>query len=522
MSKFSEKIKLSSEFDPSEIISGIKKIQQELSKVSTLKTKTMLSGVSVDIERTERSIREIEDSIEKGFGSSKEVQQFDRLMSQVQDDAVKIYQALKNIADVSMAEGAKELSKNLDDINKKMQNLTKAFQSEALKSIKNMALPTSTKKILAEAVKAEKDQAEYYEKARIDLQKQIKDEREFLRIKKEQAELAAKTNKVQNVAAKIKLFDNGISADDFVLSKSYGAASGATRGREVRALTEKGGIRPTVKNENFESILTQDYIKVLSEIAIKGGNADDIIQELNKHIAEFGTLVSDEKKEQIFSKAVQDLNNLKEVANAAKISSSVENQLKKQGEQVKAWVGTAEAKDIDKLEASNEKYTQSMKKQRQEVEKATKVQEQNNNAVEAAAASIEAEESHIKIISEYYDDFREKLGNLTKTQETIDKGFTTIIDRIKYLFSISTVFNSVRKAIVQTYNDVKDLDKSFAQIAMVTNYQISDLWESYSQYAQIANKLGQSTNDVVQASVLYYQQGPSLFINEVEIFIIPG
>jgi hypothetical protein len=48
---------------------------------------------------------------------------------------------------------------------------------------------------------------------------------------------------------------------------------------------------------------------------------------------------------------------------------------------------------------------------------------------------------------------------------------------------------------------------------MVTSYSVKDMWAQYDQYAAMANKLGQSTKSVVEASALYYQQG--LKTNEV-------
>jgi hypothetical protein len=51
------------------------------------------------------------------------------------------------------------------------------------------------------------------------------------------------------------------------------------------------------------------------------------------------------------------------------------------------------------------------------------------------------------------------------------------------------------------------LDKAFGSIAMVTSYSVKDMWAQYDQYAAMANKLGQSTKSVVEASALYYQQG---------------
>jgi hypothetical protein len=32
---------------------------------------------------------------------------------------------------------------------------------------------------------------------------------------------------------------------------------------------------------------------------------------------------------------------------------------------------------------------------------------------------------------------------------------------------------------------------------MVTDYSVSDMWESYPEYAEMANELGQETNSVI-------------------------
>ena len=42
---------------------------------------------------------------------------------------------------------------------------------------------------------------------------------------------------------------------------------------------------------------------------------------------------------------------------------------------------------------------------------------------------------------------------------------------------------------------------------MVTSKTVSELWSSYGDYAEIANKLGQSTENAIKSSALFYQQG---------------
>ena len=101
-------------------------------------------------------------------------------------------------------------------------------------------------------------------------------------------------------------------------------------------------------------------------------------------------------------------------------------------------------------------------------------------------------------------------SNLQQTVETAEKTASTfdkLKSRVLMFFSVTSIFNSVRNEIKKTYEDVKQLDKSFASIAMVTEYSVNEMWSSYSQYADMAAQLGQKTNDIIQASALFYQQG---------------
>ena len=42
---------------------------------------------------------------------------------------------------------------------------------------------------------------------------------------------------------------------------------------------------------------------------------------------------------------------------------------------------------------------------------------------------------------------------------------------------------------------------------MVTDYSVEQMWSSYDDYAEMANRLGQTTKDVIASSALFYQQG---------------
>lgn len=99
------------------------------------------------------------------------------------------------------------------------------------------------------------------------------------------------------------------------------------------------------------------------------------------------------------------------------------------------------------------------------------------------------------------------LYDTTKAAESASQSFDQMTSRILTMLSATSVLNLIKKTIKETYEDVKQLDKSFASIAMVTSYSVNEMWSSYSQYAEMASNLGQKTDDMIKASALFYQQG---------------
>jgi DNA repair exonuclease SbcCD ATPase subunit len=92
-------------------------------------------------------------------------------------------------------------------------------------------------------------------------------------------------------------------------------------------------------------------------------------------------------------------------------------------------------------------------------------------------------------------------------QEKINAAFDNLKNRVTQILSIGNAWNQVKQQIQATTQDLAELDASFASIAMVTDYDVSDMWSSYGDYAAMANELGQSTKDVIASSALFYQQG---------------
>lgn len=125
---------------------------------------------------------------------------------------------------------------------------------------------------------------------------------------------------------------------------------------------------------------------------------------------------------------------------------------------------------------------------------------------------LTAVQSGIKDYSAAAKDATQNVNELAQKQQKLDGTFDHFLRYIQYTFSLVNGIRVLRRVIQSTFNDVKSLDKAFASIAMVTNYSVQDMWKSYDDYAEMARKLGQSTEDVIKSSALFYQQNDAFYI----------
>ncbi len=134
----------------------------------------------------------------------------------------------------------------------------------------------------------------------------------------------------------------------------------------------------------------------------------------------------------------------------------------------------------------------------------TEANQNNRNAVnqmlnDSAKAQDKVRQTTDESIGKLYEE--------SVAASEVDKTFSVLEDTLKSFFSLYNIVAKVRQVITQTFTDIQNLDKAFANIAMVTDFSVQDMWESYDSYAEMAARLGQTTQGVIEASGLYYQQG---------------
>lgn len=79
--------------------------------------------------------------------------------------------------------------------------------------------------------------------------------------------------------------------------------------------------------------------------------------------------------------------------------------------------------------------------------------------------------------------------------------------RITHFFGIANAVNLFKRAVRSAFETVKDLDAVMTEAAVVTQFDVSDMWEQLPEYTKRASELGVTIHDVYEASTLYYQQG---------------
>ena len=131
------------------------------------------------------------------------------------------------------------------------------------------------------------------------------------------------------------------------------------------------------------------------------------------------------------------------------------------------------------------------------------ISEAQNNVAQSTENATNAQKRSASVI-----------GDSLERQQQLNSSLEDFKDRIKYFISFQNVLYGVKNAVLQTYNDVVELDEALASIAMVSDYSVEDMWGFYDQYADMAQKMGQNTKDVIQSSALYVQQGTSMSIKD--------
>ena len=98
-------------------------------------------------------------------------------------------------------------------------------------------------------------------------------------------------------------------------------------------------------------------------------------------------------------------------------------------------------------------------------------------------------------------------NNIAQEATAAQRNMDMLKSRLEYFFSALNIINLFKRTVREAINTVKELDAVMTETAVVTEFDIGDMWNKLPQYAAQANQLGASIKDMYAATTLYYQQG---------------
>ena len=150
----------------------------------------------------------------------------------------------------------------------------------------------------------------------------------------------------------------------------------------------------------------------------------------------------------------------------------------------------------EQIENKNIEVTQSYQKAADELKGNT---QEVTNAIKEENVVIEKSRQDI-------DSTADSMHQLGQREKAIEQ----VANRIKYLFSITSMFSVFRQVLRGVIRDFQELDKEFNEIAIVSKYSTQEMWDSFAQVNQMAQEYGVTTKNILEVQNLYYHQGKDM------------
>ena len=462
-------VKFKGEFDVSQIMNSIKQMRAELAKQGN---STLFGNLDKEISKIEGLGSTIQAQIGKGFASTKEFKAFEANISKLELEFQKLGQSFDSINSDNLKIALKGLDKQVDSMKKKANEMAAAFKTSFSTETSGMGdKARSLTREITEMAKAGKSYEEAQKRINQYYEEELRQKRESIALTKQ--EIAALEGKTFNVPKssfqKRQFTSNGSDIDSAQLAKVNAAYEKSIRGTSTGPQAasafkkELESLNIVMKNENLVlGKLKSNYATYRVEVDANKSSVNNLNKNLNTLVKEESTLSSQQ--------------------------SQMSNALQRQKE------------EYDKVTTAVNTYNAAEQKNNAVNGELINRTNQQQNAINGLKNSLGGTSQSLRRGAEVTRD-------MVQAQFDLNNSLDMMKSRIAYIFSIGNAFFQVRKVLTDTFRDIENIDKAFASIAMVTDKTISGLWAHYDEYAQMAQKLGQSTESAIKASALFYQQG---------------
>lgn len=258
----------------------------------------------------------------------------------------------------------------------------------------------------------------------------------------------------------------------------------------------KGRLTNNSQLESFEDTygVLKDRVAELKRIRGDNSTGNQVagITNVNERVKELNeTLTTSREK-------------IKELkAENTQLSSSIDDIMKKQK--------SADLRKITEIVRQLESLGGSSKLSEEQIEKLNQelasIYSAGMDNVVKEFEKMQSEASNSKTTVEKVGSAVEDFGNQAQGVAKVNQQFEELYRKATYFFSINNAFNLFKKTIREAYNEIKELDAAMTDIAVVTDFNIGDVWETIPQYTDLSNELGTTILGAYETAKLYYQQG---------------
>lgn len=462
----SYKVDFNGKFNVQDIITSIDKVYAEIKK----NNKVSLVDVDRDMQKIKTLAATIQAQLAKGFTSGADVKAVEANFKKLETEAKKLGVNMNKVGAGNLEKVLEEIGEKFKDLKKQANEAEKAFakslsgKSGFKKSDFGVNIDNLKDKML-EAAKAGKELVA----AQKEIEKEYGGKRRGIINNSglsREAQIALRNG--QNYLVKSGLSDNRFTGD---ANSSIDLGNGKSIKKWAQAYQDAMAL-VTASTKNGQDAF-EAFVGKIGESNIKN------IDGIKKVFGDEKTLGTATQKQVEYLQNLQQLKDL---------------QTELEGQQD---VLISKTNEYNKVKSSSKDLDAQMRKEKED---AINENERYKDSVRDMNDALE----------EYINTGKQEVNISKQTvdaQEALNKSLDNIKSRIGYIFSLGNAYYQLRNILKQTLNDVNDIDKAFASIAMVTEKTVDGLWEHYTQYATLAQKLGQSTESAVKTSALFYQQG---------------
>ena len=118
------------------------------------------------------------------------------------------------------------------------------------------------------------------------------------------------------------------------------------------------------------------------------------------------------------------------------------------------------------------------------------------NILEQGQSSTDGMQEDLRAVNQSFEEMIEQQSGIDNLKRSLAS-----------FFSISGLISVFRRAVNDAFQTVKELDAVMTQTAVVTEFDVGDMWSQLPTYTDMANELGATIQGSYETLTLFYQQG---------------